>query len=122
MHRPSSLLFHPLPLHPLHPHMIYSEALHSHFPMAATNEAILLGNDTQVVDLHKEIPWQIMGMIVAITEDSVTFLLHRIVAVELNYLQGYFNDLIQSLQPYPRPTPSEEVTRVRSGVYIDPTP
>jgi hypothetical protein len=90
--------------------------------MAATNEAILLGNDTQVVDLHKEIPWQIMGMIVAITEDSVIFLLHRIVAVELNYLQGYFNDLIQSLQPYPRPTPSEEVTRVRSGVYIDPTP
>jgi hypothetical protein len=41
--------------------------------MAATNEAILLGNDTQVVDLHKEIPWQIMGMVVAIAVDSVTF-------------------------------------------------
>jgi hypothetical protein len=42
-------------------------------------------------------------------------LLHRIVAVELNYLQDNFNNLIQSLQPYPRPTPSEEVTRVQSA-------
>ena len=43
------------------------------------------------------------------------------VAVELIYLQGYFNDLIKSLLPYPRPTPSEEVTRVRLGVSIDAT-
>ncbi len=31
-------------------------------------------------------------------------------------------DLIKSLPPPPRPTPLEEVTRVLSGVSIDPTP
>jgi len=31
-------------------------------------------------------------------------------------------DLIKSLPPPARPTPSEEVTRVRSGVSIDPMP
>ena len=31
-------------------------------------------------------------------------------------------DLIKTLTPPPRPTPLQEVTRVRSGVSIDPTP
>jgi hypothetical protein len=31
-------------------------------------------------------------------------------------------DLVISLLPLPRLTPSEEVTRVRSGGSIDPTP
>jgi len=56
------------------------------------------------------------GMVVAIAVNSIKF--YYIVAVELNYLQGYFNDLIKSLQPYPRPTPLEEVTRIRSGVVL----
>ena len=46
------------------------------------------------------------GMVVAIAIDSVTF--YYIVVVELN-------------QPYPRPTPSEEVTHIRLGVSIDTT-
>ena len=44
------------------------------------------------------------------------------VAVELIYLQGYFNDLIKLLLPYPRPTPLEEVTCVRLGLSIDAMP
>ena len=50
------------------------------------------------------------SMVVAMAIDSVTF--YYIVAVELNYLQSYFYDLIQSLQLYPPPTPSEQVTRI----------
>ena len=59
------------------------------------------------------------GMVVAIAIDSVTF--YYIVVVELNLLQlqGYFNFMIETLQPYPRPTPSEEVTHIRLGVSID---
>ena len=53
---PSLIITLPLTAHPLHPHMIYCEALYSHFPMAATSEAILLGNGMQVVDLHKDPP------------------------------------------------------------------
>ncbi len=61
------------------------------------------------------------GMVVAITIDSVTF--YYIVVVELNLLQlqGYFNLIIETLQPYPRPTPSDEVTHIRLGVSIDTT-
>jgi hypothetical protein len=53
-------------------------------------------------------PYPPGGMVVAIAVNFITF--YCIIAVELNYLQGYFNDLIESLKPHPRPTPSEEVT------------
>ena len=56
------------------------------------------------------------GMVVAIAVNSIQF--YYIVAVELNYLQGYFNDLIKLLQPYPHTTPLEEVTRIQSGVVL----
>ncbi len=59
------------------------------------------------------------GMVVPIAVNSITF--YYIVAAELNYSHGYFNDLIELLQLYSQRTPLEEVTRVRSGVSIDPT-
>jgi hypothetical protein len=49
-------------------------------------------------------------------------IIEKRVAVEFIYLQGYFNNLTKSLLPYPRLTPSEEVTYIRLGVSIDATP
>jgi hypothetical protein len=68
--------------------------------------------------LHR--PYLPGGMVVEIAVDSITF--YYIALDNLILLQGYLNDLVKSLQPDRRPTPSEEVTRVRLGVSIDPTP
>ncbi len=43
-------------------------------------------------------------------------------AVDLNQLHGYFNDLYLAQPKLPWPTPSEEVTCVGLGRFIDPMP
>ena len=40
-------------------------------------------------------------------------LLHH--SFRINLITGYCNDSLKSLRPYPCPTPSEEVTRIRLG-------
>ncbi len=60
------------------------------------------------------------GMVVKIAVDSITF--YYIALDDFILLQGYLNDLVKSLQSDRLSTPSEEVTRVRSGGSIDTTP